>query len=277
MSRIARNQVGDFEIVVLKDGDLEFDNEVFPNLEESRINELLAKVGKSVIQTNFHAVLVRSPNSCILIDAGAREFFGPGGGQFPEAMKEAGFSPEEVQKLVVTHLHPDHIGGMTHKADNSAIFPNAEFILTEKEHNFWTNDANFVNAPEQKVEWRGIASNVLDCYKDRIKIVASDAEIAPSVSFIDLPGHTAGHAGVRVESNGNQFIHTADILHAPDLQLSDPNISAVFDTNTEQAVKSRKQILDIIATDRILFTGTHFLNCQLGYLEKHQNGYRLVD
>ena len=280
MSRIATAKVGDFEVVVLKDGGSycgrEYDYDFFPELEQSKINKLLAAAGKKKIETNFHAVLLRAPNRCILVDAGARDFFGPNGGQFPEAMKEAKLKPEEVETLIITHLHPDHIGGTIRKEDNSAVFPNAEFILTEKEYDYWTNDSNFMNVPELKKEWRGIATTVLDAYKDRIKVLKSDAEIVPNVSFIDLPGHTVGHAGIQLESKGKIFAHTADILHAPDLQLADPSISAIVDADSDLAVATRRRIFDTIAMDGILFTGTHFLNCQLGYLEKSGNGYRLA-
>lgn len=276
MSRIARHQIGDFEIVVMKDGGTEFDNEVFPDQDESRISELLAIAGKNKIETNFHAVLFRSAQQCVLVDAGAREFFGPGGGQFPLAMEEANLAASDVDTLVVTHLHPDHVGGMFTKG-GEAVFPNAELVVTEKEHAYWTDDSHFASADEHKRNWQTIATSVLESYGERVKVTHGDADIVPGISFVDIPGHTAGHAGVRLESGGQQFIHTADILHAPDLQLSDPNISAIFDSDKAVAIATRKRILDMISVDHILFTGSHFLNCQIGYLERSGMGYALAD
>ncbi|MCY3878809.1 MAG: MBL fold metallo-hydrolase [Rhodobacteraceae bacterium] len=274
MTRIARKAFGDFDITVMRDGGLEFGNEVFPALAEERISAILAESGKRAIETNFNAVLLRSPDSCILIDAGAREHFGPGAGQFPQAMAEAGLSAHDVETLVITHLHPDHIGGTTNP-DNSAVFPNAEFVLTEAEYNFWTADGNFTNVDDAKLQWRNIALAVLEAYSDRIRTVASNGPIAPGVTFSDLPGHTPGHAGVLLDSGGARFLHAADILHAPDLQLFDPDIGAVFDMDKEEAIRSRRRGLDMIADDRMLFTGSHFLNCQLGYLETSGRGYRI--
>ncbi len=276
VSRIASRHLGDFEIVVMKDGGAEFDHEVFPDQEESRINDLLISAGKGKIETNFHAVLLRRKKQCILIDAGAREFFGPGGGQFPLAMEEANLDADDVDILVVTHLHPDHIGGMI-KENGEAVFPKAEMVVTDKEYAFWTDDSNFLSADDHKKSWREIALSVLKSYGERVSVVRPDTGIVPNVSFVDMPGHTAGHAGVRVDSAGKMFIHTADILHAPDLQLADPEISAVFDTDKTAAIATRKRILDMIAHDHILFTGSHFLNCQIGYLEKSGNGYRLSE
>lgn len=273
---IAKTQVGDFEVVVLKDGETEFGNEIFPDIDEKRIAELLAKAGQSKIKSNFHAVLLRSASNCILVDAGAGDFFGPSGGQFPEAIEEAGLVPDDVNTVVVTHLHPDHIGGMVN-SDESVVFPNAEVLLSKLERDFWTDDSNFTGADSTALEWQKFAKTVLKAYNDQVTTVAMDGDIASGVSLIELAGHTVGHVGVRLESNQQQFIYTADILHSQDLQLADPRVSAVMDVDKSLAEKTRIRLLDMIATDRILFSGCHFLDCQLGYLERYKNGYRLCD
>lgn len=275
MTRTASHQIGDYEVVVLKDGGLEFDYEVFPGVEDEQLDRMLSAAGVPSIETNFNALLFRSTDQCVLVDAGARDFFGPGAGNMPEAMAEAGLRPEDVRILAITHLHPDHIGG-TISVEGSAVFPNAEMVVSETEHNFWTNDSNFVNADNTAREWRGIAAAVLECYAGRVRTVTTESEIAPGLTFADLPGHTPGHVGIRLDSGAQQFIHTADVVQAPVLQLANPSLSTGFDLDRTTAESVRWKVFDMIATDRMLCTGSHFLNCQVGHLEKTVSGFRLT-
>ena len=93
---------------------------------------------------------------------------------------------------------------------------------------------------------------------------------------MDLPGHTPGHSGFRIENSGNLFIHMGDILHVPNLQLANPNISVVFDTDPEVALKTRKTVFDMICSDKILCSGGHIISPRFGYLERSGSGYRFV-
>ena len=275
MTWTASHQIGGYEVVVLKDGGLEFDHEVFPGVADEQLEEMLAAAGVPSIETNFNALLFRSTDQCVLVDAGARDFFGPGGGNMPEAMAEAGLRPEDVRILAITHLHPDHIGG-TISTEGAAVFPNAEMVVSEAEHNFWTNDSNFVNADDSAKEWQGIAAAVLESYAGRVRTVRAESEIAPGLTFAGLPGHTPGHVGVRLDAGGQQFIHTADVIQAPVLQLANPSLSTGFDLDRTTAESVRWQVFDMIATDRMLCTGSHFLNCQVGHLEKTGSGFQLT-
>ncbi len=275
MKQIAARQVGEFEVVVMKDGGTEWDYSVFPDVEESRLTELLAAAGKKVIETNFHAVLLRSKDQCILIDAGARDLFGANAGQLPGAMREARLQPEDVQILVVTHLHPDHIGGMITE-DGTPVFPNAELVVTNSEYEFWRNENNFVTAADDVRKWKSIADSVLDAYGERVRTSRPTDDIAPHVSFVDLPGHTVGHAGVRLDSAGEQFIHAADILHCQDIQLADPGISFVLDFDPTLAERSRRWVLGWVVSEGVLFSGAHCLDCPLGYVESWGSGYRWI-
>ena len=275
MTRCVRFSIGDMEAFALNDGELDFGNEIFPSLDQDSIADLLKAAGKGTIKTNFNALLLKSRDSCVLIDTGAGEAFGPSAGFIQDALKEAGIAPHEIATLVITHLHPDHFGGAV-DASGGRVFPNAEVVLPERELNHWKSDANFVGADEAAVQWRSLALSFLDCYDGRLRTARQDGEVAPGLYFLDLPGHTPGHTGCHVEANGKEFVYIADILHAQDLQFANPEICAVFDVDTETAIKSRKRILDRIATDDLVFFGGHMLGCQISRLEKVGAGYRLV-
>lgn len=263
------------ELTVITDGATSFGNELFPGTSPERISELLASAGKDEILTNFNAYLIRTSGNTILVDAGARDLFGPVAGYLPEALKEAGVEVADISQLVITHLHADHVGGAI-DTDGNPVFPNAEVILTSDENDHWRDSAAFANADEQTTFFRDVALSTLAAYEGRIRTVGCSAEVAPGITFIDLPGHTPGHVGVRIESGNEQFVLVTDLFHAQDLQLADPSIGIVFDLDPEQSRKTRIRTLDMLATDRLKFSGGHVLKTAVGYIERQGSGYRFV-
>ncbi len=274
MSRIARANVGDARITVLNDGAAEFPPEVFPELDQEGLDSLLKGAGKSAIQTNFNAFHVETPGVSMLVDTGAGGLFGPGAGFLQAALAEAGIEPGGVNLLVITHLHPDHIGGAT-KEDGTPAFENAELVLTETERQFWSDDGNFSGADDQTRQWRQLGLDMLAAYGDRVRTEDFGAEVAAGIHLEKLPGHTIGHAGVRIDSAGEQFLYVTDILHAQDLQLANPEICAAFDADREMAIATRKRTLDMLAADRIPFSGGHFLDRTIARVVKSGAGYKI--
>ena len=275
MSRISKTSIGGCEVTVLNDGGLEFPDEVFPELDGDRRRDLLAGAGKTAVETNFNAMHIGTGQDSILIDTGTGGNFGPTAGFMREALAEAEVRPEDVTHLVFTHLHPDHIGGAV-GPEGEPVFVNAELILSETERRFWSDDSNFTGADDTALEWRGMALGALESYGERVTAVGSDSEIASGIHLVDLPGHTAGHVGIRIDSGGAQFLYAADILHAQDLQLADPNLCAAFDADKDRARATRRRTLDMLATDGILFSGSHFLDRVIGYVERSGGGYRIT-
>ena len=275
MSLIAKMSVGECEITVLRDGGLEFPNEVFPDLDGERLQSLLADSGKTAIETNFNALHIRTGKDSILVDTGTGGNFGPTTGFMRQALSEADIRPEDVTRLVFTHLHPDHVGGSV-GSEGEPVFVNAELILSETERGFWTDDSNFSGADDDTLAWRSMALGALESYGDRVTAVGSDSEIASGVHLVDLPGHTLGHVGIRIDSGGAQFLYGSDFLNAQDLQLADPNLCAAFDADKDQARNTRRKTLDMLATDGILCSGGHFLDRFIGYVERSGSGYRIT-
>lgn len=275
MSRTAMRKIGSAEVTILTDGALSFPADYFPQTEAEHIDALLESADSPEIDTNFNAVLIRDGGKVTLVDAGPRELFGPSAGYLPEALQEAGVTPAQIDLLFATHLHPDHIAGMITPSGN-AVFPNAELCVTKGEHAFWSDQANTSRAGEPVSEWGGLARMVLAAYGDRLRIIAGGDEIAPGLTSVDLPGHTPGHSGWRLSSGNEQLIHVGDIVHAPVLQVPDPEIGIVFDIDMDTARATRKRLLDELASDGALFTGGHFLHPAFHAVERAGRGYRLV-
>ncbi len=273
MSRTATRTIGEAEVTILTDGGISFPAEYFPETDEAHIRELLREAGRSEIETNFNAMLIRTGGRVILTDSGPRDLFGPTCGFLPEAMREAGVAPEEVDTLVATHLHPDHIAGMI-TAEGKAVFPNATLHVPEAEHAFWSDESKTTGDPI--TDWGKLARAVLAAYGDRLKLFGPKDEIAPGLTPITLPGHTPGHSGWRLASGGAQLLHVGDIIHAPALQAADPEVAIAFDMDIPTARDTRKRLLDELAADGALFTGGHFLHPAFHRVERKGQGYRLV-
>ena len=275
MSQSSRISVGDADVIALQDGATEFGKDVFPNTDPDKIDSILSSGGASAIETSFNAFVVRRGQTNVLVDCGVRDLFGPVAGRLPKALEDVGVSPGDVSHLVLTHLHPDHIAGAI-DADGNAVFGNAEVFVTATEHAFWTDDGNFAGADGTATDWQALAKSVLSAYGDRVTLVRSDAELAGCVTLIDLPGHTPGHVGFRVDSGTDSFVSVCDVVHSQVLQLADPEICAAFDGDRSAAIQSRKRVLDMVAADRLPFSGGHVLGAEILYLERSGSGYRLA-
>ena len=273
MSRITKVQVGGIEVISLTDGATEFGNELFPNAEDDEIAALLAKDGKSAIETNFNAFLVKSGDQTLLVDAGPRDLFGDTCGFLREALAEAGTRPEDVTHLFLTHLHPDHIAG-TITPEGQTVFPNAQVTVAEADHAFWSDASQFTD--ETLSQWQQLAAAVLAAYGGRTEQINGEADIFPGVTAMPMPGHTPGHYGFRVDEGSASFVHVGDIVHAQSLQLANPEISVLFDIDPDTARTARKRALDMVATDGLKFSGGHILRPTMGVLERDGAGYRIV-
>jgi glyoxylase-like metal-dependent hydrolase (beta-lactamase superfamily II) len=265
-------RIGDAEVTILTDGAAAFGPDLFPGTDPARIAALLADQGIEGIATNFNAVLIRTGGRVVLADAGARDLFGAACGQLPAGLAEAGVTPEGVDVLFATHMHPDHIAGMI-TPGGAAVFPNAELVVPEAEAAFWSDASNYKGAPENVAQWGALARAVLAAYDGRVRTVAPEGRIAPGLTALPLPGHTPGHSGWRLEGG---LVHVGDIVHAPALQVPDPEIAIVFDMDRDAARAQRKRLLDMIATDGLMFTGGHFLHPAFHRLERAGAGYRLA-
>ena len=273
MTKSASHKIGSVEIFSLSDGNGEFGEELFSGAKPSQIKELLETANKSKIETNFNALLIRDKNGITLIDTGMRGLSGPETGHLPEAMASVGVAASDVDRLVLTHLHPDHIAGAI-SPEGSAVFDAAEVFVTSAEIDFWSNLDNFPDEDSQN--FQQLAASVLKAYEGKIRSVGKDEEISSGISMIDLPGHTPGHVGILIDSGDESFVFATDIFHAQDLQLTNPEISIAFDVDKELAIATRKRFFDMVADEKTYFTAGHILGAEIGQLERFGSGYAFV-
>lgn len=269
MSRINTTSIGDIEIIALTDGATQFSADMFPGTEEAAITEVLRSVGTDTIDTNFNAFIVKSGSDVMLVDAGPRDLFGETCGFLGEAMAEAGVANADVTHLFFTHLHPDHIAGALTQ-DGQAVFENAQMLVAEDEHAFWSKET-FTD--ETLIQWQGLAQAGIAAYAGRTEQIKDGDTLIKGITALSLPGHTPGHMGFRADDGMASFAHVADIAHAQQLQFTNPDIGIVFDIDMDTARATRKRTLDMIATDDMKLSGGHMLQPNIGKLSRSGSGY----
>jgi glyoxylase-like metal-dependent hydrolase (beta-lactamase superfamily II) len=184
-------------------------------------------------------------------------------------MHSAGISPLDIDAVIISHAHPDHIGG-TLDERGRPIYSNAHYYIWKEEWNFWFSEAASAKTNEHFI---AVARKNLEPIKDRIILVDRDSEILPGVSIMPAPGHTPGHMVVAFESGGQSLLYIADTVLQP-LHLEFPDWLPVYDIIPEKAAVSKKQVFDRAAETHALVLGQHFHPFpSLGYVKKRETGW----
>ena len=273
-----RLKVGDHEVTVLSDGMLALEAGMFVG-DATGAEKLLrdAHLPKTGIPTPLNTWLINTGGKLVLVDTGGGPHFAPTVGRLPQNLAAAGVDPASIDDVVITHMHPDHIPGLT-KADGSMTFPNAVVHVHGEDHGFWTSDEIRGKAPEEFRGFFDLAKAAIKPYAaaGRLQMYKDNTEFAPGVRSMFLPGHTVGHSMVRVNSGDGDFLIFGDIVHCAALQFAEPERSVAFDTDAPLALKNRKKVFDMVATDKLLFSGGHLPFPGVGRATKTGTGYSYV-
>lgn len=272
MSRILKTMVGDTEVIALTDGTLEFDKSLFPTVDRGELDEALTEAGQATPNGSVNAYVVRAGDTVTLVDSGPRDLFGPTLGFLPRALAEAAIKPEDITQIILTHMHPDHIAGTIDAAGN-AVFKNATLRVNADDYAFWMDESIRAQAPENRQGFFDVAKAAAAAYSDRLSMFEGAADLGGSLHALPLPGHTPGHSGFRISSGDAQMILLGDIVHCQDLQLAHPDWGIAFDVDGDQAAAARKKLLDTLATDHILCSGSHFNRPAIGHIVKQGDGF----
>jgi glyoxylase-like metal-dependent hydrolase (beta-lactamase superfamily II) len=277
-----RLKIGELEVFVLFDGTLNFPTQAYGvNGPVERINTALAAnflpVGPTVM-TAMNGLLIKSPKGIVLIDAGTGGKGGAAdGGRILANLAAIGVKPEDVNAVIISHLHPDHIGGLfvggAGSVASQIVFRRAEHLITRREHATLANPS--AAAQNRPASVRPFFDIVLQSFRatldGRALFVAPGDQIIPGVEIIDAPGHTPGHIAVRISSGGQQMIHLVDSVVHHVLGFN-PELRILFDEDPATASATRAKLFDQIATDRTLVMGYHFPWPGLAHIRRTSSG-----
>ncbi|MGE0211397.1 MAG: MBL fold metallo-hydrolase [Parvibaculaceae bacterium] len=269
-----RFKLGGFEVTTLFDGSraVKEPYKIFGQDQKPEDVQALAEQNMlpgDRMENMFSPVVVNTGSKLVVFDTGNGAGGRPDVGRFAAALKEAGYAPDQVDIVILTHFHPDHIGGLME--EGKPLFANAEYGANETEFSFWT-DAARMSGPTERVA-KVVEANVKPL-AEKMTMLKDGAEVQPGIRAMVAPGHTPGHTAFLIESDGSRLLIGGDFCNHFVLSMQRPDWHVSFDMDKDQAAATRRKLLDMLATDRLMFTSYHMPFPAVGFVEKAGEGYR---
>lgn len=269
--------LGDYEITSIYDGFFSGDASIYVGQEAKKTEEAwkksfsdtFVKDGKLFTKVSVNTFLVNMGEKLILIDAGAGNAFGPTTGLTAKNLVLSGYNLDDVDTILMTHLHPDHVNGLT--IDGKMIFPNATVYVNKADYEFWIKVLPTLKA-------------TLNPYieKNQFKLFNEGEKVIDEVTAIPLPGHTVGHTGYKISSNNEEIFFWGDIIHDPDVQFSNMDVEIVLADRNEiriqQEIKTAKETVNKVVKEKTLVGGPHLPFPGIGHVVENETGmsYRWI-
>ena len=206
------------------------------------------------LNSQILAFYVKIPGREILFDTGLPN------GNIAKRLSENGIKPEDVKIILLTHLHPDHFGGLV--KNGKATYPNAEVYVSKIERDYWVNDVKNENVIK-----------ALGLYEKKLHLFEFNDEVFDGVKAIDASGHTPGHTVFEIKADGEELLIVGDIMHFIDIQLPVPDISVKYDVDPDKARETRKKILNYAAENNVKIAGMHITPPGVIKVKKNETGY----
>lgn len=282
-----RFQVGDLELLTITDGHGLFKpaQPIFaPGIDPNDINNILKEnfLTEDAVDIAFNVLVLKKGKDLILFDTGCGTNFGPASGKLVANLKLAGINAADITAIVLTHAHPDHIGGLL-DANGKQVFTNAKVYIAEAEYNFWISsgepDFSKSKFPDKKAtaSWVQLARTNLGAYKPRLHFFKSGDVLFDCIRTRVVSGHTPGHTISEIFSGNEALLHMGDIAHDHVILLAHPEWGVGFDTDFEQAATARKATLSELADRRVEVFSVHLPWPGLGHIRRKNTGFEWVE
>ncbi len=275
-----RTRLGTCEITILNDGVRSFPmpDRFVRNIprDEALGAAQAAYMPPGQVTVPFNPTLINTGAKLILIDTGNGQGQGAPVGRLTANLAAAGIEPEDIDLVLLSHLHPDHTNGLK-TAGGALTFPKAEIRAAAPDWSFWMSDANMAQAADPVTQaYFANTRRVLGDLRDRIGTFAWGEEVAPGITALAAPGHTPGHTAFAVASGPDRLLVQSDVTNIPAFFLQHPDWHVMYDYDADQAQATRHRFYDMAASEKALVVGYHFPFPSLGHVERDGPGYRLV-
>lgn len=266
-------QIGDFQITALSDGNMSASLDLLSGIEKAEADVIQSNAGiNEPGDIHINSYLIRGRGRIILVDAGAGS---PNNmeGKLNANLAVAGVSPDDVDTVLLTHCHPDHIGGLL-DSEKQPVFKRAKIILHPLEAQHWQDDKKrqIANERAQRNFW--LVRQTLHAYARNLHFFNGD-KIAEGILPVWLPGHTSGHTGFRIDADDKCLLIWGDIVHYPHIQSAQPAVSVLFDTDPAQARETREKIMEKAVSENLLIAGMHLSQAGFASVLREGSGYRI--
>lgn len=271
-----RFALGEFEVTVIHDGYIALDgpHPIFGQDQEPQAVEALAAenfLPMKKMTIGFSPVIVNTGSELILFDTGNGAGRRPNAGQLRALLAGAGYTPEQFDIVVLTHFHPDHIGGLME--DGTPAFPNARYVTGQVEYDFWSPEDK-ASGPTERVG-KLVQANVVP-FAEKMSFLADNQDVVSGITALSAYGHTPGHMVFHLESAGKRLMVTGDTANHYVVSLQKPDWHVRFDMDKGAAAAARRKVFGMIAADKIPFSGYHMPFPNVGYVEAFGDGFRYV-
>jgi glyoxylase-like metal-dependent hydrolase (beta-lactamase superfamily II) len=277
-----RMMLGDFEITALSDGTTKLPlTKILTRTTPAQTEKTLAQSHLTdPTETSVNAYLINTGSKLVLIDTGAANLFGPTLGNMLANLKASGYQPEQVDEVYITHMHPDHVGGLM--AGDKLAFPNAVVRADQHDADFWLSKTQMEKAPKEAQKFFADAMTSLNPYvaagkfKPITASAGADVELVPGIKAVAAYGHTPGHSFYSIESQGQKMFIWGDLMHAAAIQFPNPGVAIQFDTDSKAAAAQRKKAYADAAKKGYVVGIAHVSFPGIGYLKAAGSGYAWV-
>lgn len=275
-----RLAVGDYEVTALFDGYNDLSPKLLKGLTQNQIRALLARrsIETPGVQTAFNAFLINTGKQLILVDTGAGQCIGATAGMLSDNMKAAGYQPSQVDTILLTHLHLDHVCGLV-DAQKKPLFANATVYAAKTEADYWLNPEALANAPEGAKGYFKIAQDSTAAYLAAGRFKTFDTGQSPLPGVVEATlekGHTPGSTTYRFNSQGQSILFMGDLVHNLAVQFEHPEVSIGFDVDGQQAIKSRAKVFSDAAASKIWVTAAHLPFPGIGHIAAQGKHFQWV-
>ncbi|WP_322982047.1 MBL fold metallo-hydrolase [Pseudomonas sp. C11] len=275
-----RQMVGDTVVTAVYDGYIDLDPKHLAGMSQEKIQEhILHEYQKAApfVQTAVNAFLVDDGKQLVLIDSGSSDCFGPTMGRMVDNIRAAGYEPEEVDAVLLTHMHPDHACGVSLPGGKRA-FANATVWAASRDASYWLDVKQEGSLPEDQRPFFKMARDAIAPYSaaGKFKTFNDGDSITPGIQVVPSNGHTPGHTSYLLSSAGEKLLLWGDIVHVHSVQLPHPEVTIAVDVDPKAAVASRTRLFAEAAKERWLVAAAHLPFPGIGHLRKEEKGYSWV-
>ena len=273
-----RIHIGKFEVTSISDGTVDLPiSKLLAHIPPKDLSQALVKdFLTDPTETSDNSYLINTGSKLILIDTGAGKLFGPTLGKMLVNLKASGYQPEQVDMVLITHMHPDHVGGLM--TEDKMTFPNATIYADQADADFWLSADNLAKAPDaNKGFFQGAMASLNPYVKaGKTKWFNGESEIVPGLKTRASHGHTAGHTTYLVESEGKKLVIMGDLMHLAAVQFEKPSVTIQFDTDQKMAEANRKLAFAEAAKEGYLIAATHLSFPGLGHIRTDKKTFAYV-